>query len=138
MSQEQSSYLCYIIARVQEKSREIVITMDRNQEGLYIVLGVLSGLAFVLSIGLLMYIVHFLYTSIYKILVVEQRCSCRCGHPDSIADENGNQNRIENQYVAIEISSIPSTDLPPTYEQIEQKILPTYDEASTNPVIKVD
>merc|ERR1711997_613859 len=102
MSQE--SYLCerirFIIAQAQQKiqssldiatvktRQEIIITMDQNQEGLYIVLAVLSGLAFVLSIGLLIYILHFLYSTIYKLLVIEQRCSCRCD-PESVDLGNG-------------------------------------------------
>ena len=67
--------------------------------------------------------------------MIEQRCSCRCGHADSMT-ESGNQNQTENQYVEIDICTISPTDLPPTYDQTEQKNLPTYDEASRHPPIK--
>ena len=126
--QSSSSTLCYIFTHLKEKlPQEIIITMDQNQEGLYIVLAVLSGLSFVLSIGLLMYILHFLYSTIYKLLVIEQRCSCRCD-PESVDLGNGPVGPdYLNQSITIEIArTVP--DLPPSYTQTEENNLPSYEE----------
>ena len=129
MSSRQSSTLCYIFTHLKEKlPQEIILTMDQNQEGLYIVLAVLSGLAFVLSIGLLMYILHFLYSTIYKLLVIEQRCSCR-SDPES-PDSVGNGPDFHNQSITLEIARTAVPDLPPSYTQTEEKNLPTYEEVT--------
>ena len=92
-------------------------------------MAVLSGLAFILSIGLLMYILHFLYSTIYKLLVVDQRCSCRCDRDSETGNGNAEING-NSQCIMIEITRDLS-DPPPTYDQTQDKNLPTYDEVTT-------
>ena len=92
-------------------------------------MAVLSGLAFILSIGLLMYILHFLYSTIYKLLVVDQRCSCRCDQDSETRNGNAEING-NSQCIMIEITRDLS-DPPPTYDQTQDKNLPTYDEVTT-------
>ena len=110
-------------------SDQFVNSFEFFISGLYIVLAVLSGLAFILSIGLLMYILHFLYSTIYKLLVVDQRCSCRCDQDSETRNGNAEING-NSQCIMIEITRDLS-DPPPTYDQTQDKNLPTYDEVTT-------
>ena len=76
-----------------------------------------------------MYILHFLYSTIYKLLVIDQRCSCRCDRDSETGTGNAEING-NSPCIMIEITRDLS-DPPPTYDQTQDKNLPTYDEVTT-------
>ena len=94
-------------------------TVFMTSESMYIILIALIGIAFMIAIGLLGYIIHFIYCTFYKLLVIEERCSC--------GRSRNSREHDNNNFIAIEIQN----PHPPSYSQIleeETKDLPKYEE----------
>lgn len=106
-----------------EEINQFMARTGSDSEGLYIVLAALSGIAFMMAAAILTYLLHFIFTTFYRI-VVEQQCSCR-------ARSNAENNEESSPSIVVRIDK-PLDLRPPSYYQVTQQDLPSYEDLMQN------
>lgn len=92
---------------------------SQDNEGIYIVLAALSGIAFMLAAGILTYILHFVFCTLYKVIIIERRCSC-----SSVQSQTDIEQQIQPHPERVQKTDV----YPPSYQQVIDNDLPSYED----------
>lgn len=112
MSDEEIEELNQFLARANTAA-------SHDSEGLYIVLAALSGIAFMLAAAILTYLLHFIFSTLYRIVVIEQRCSC--GRSNETMEDVPSRVYYDSVVKPLDLR-------PPSYQQVTQQGLPSYED----------